>query len=134
MKRTILAILTMGLFWVWVLFADRFFDSSPDGLLLRHETGLAASVEQLGASLYAPAYFAWLGYLYIHPNPTVIDRGPLFLLCVLQLWPLAVFVFRPWPQLSRAVRRSIIGYAAACVVLSACGFAFLHQMSSPLTP
>lgn len=129
MKRTIPAILTVGFFWVWLLVADRFFDSSPDGLVLLHERGPAASVEKFGASLYAPAYFAWLGIDHIRPNSAIINRGPLLLLCLIQLWPLALFVVRPWPQLARPVRRCIIGYAAICVLLTAYGFVILHQMS-----
>ena len=133
MKRTILAILTVGFLSVWLLSADRYFDSSPDGLVLLHEPGLAASVEQFGAALYAPAYIAWLGYIHIGPSMNTIDRSPLFLLCVLQLWPLAVFVFRPWPRLSRPMRGTIIGYAAACGILTVCGFLFLRQLSSAFT-
>ena len=133
MKRAILAILTLSFFWLWLLFAERFFDSSPDGLTLAHEHGFAAAIEQFGASLYSPAYFVWLGYDRIHPNPAVIDRAPLFILCLLQLWPLAVLIFRPWPQLSRTFRRVIIGYSAACLLVTVCGFVLLRHFSSAHT-
>ena len=133
MKRAILAILTLSFFWLWLLFADRFFDSSPDGLMLSHEHGLSATVEQLGVSLYWPAYFVGLGCERIHPSRAVIDRGPLLILCLLQLWPLAVPIFRPWPQLSLTFQRVIIGYSAACALVTVCGFFLLCHFSSTYT-
>jgi hypothetical protein len=133
MKRAILAVLTLSFFWLWLLFADRFFDSSPDGLILSHGHGLSATLEQFGVSLYSPAYFVWLGYERTHPSRAVIDRGPLLVFCLLQLWPLAVLIFRPWPQLSLALRRVIIGYSAACALVTVCGFFLLRHFSSTFT-
>ena len=51
MKRAILAVLTLSFFWLWLLFADRFFDSSPDGLILSHGHGLSVTLQQFGVSL-----------------------------------------------------------------------------------
>ena len=129
MKRAILTILILSFFGLWVLLADYFFASSPDGLWLRHDHGLAAVVEQVGVSLYAPAFFASLGCQYIDPGLGRID-GSFFIWCLLQPWPLAVLIFRPWPQLSRTFRRVIIGYSAACLLLSLCGFVLLRHFTA----
>ena len=48
-------------------------------------------------------------------------------------WPLAVLIFRPWPQLSLAFRQVIIGYSAACALVTVCGFFLLRHFSSTST-
>jgi hypothetical protein len=72
---------------VWLRACDWYFDSVPEGLLLRREGGILALVEDAGVSLYTPAVLASVLWERLIPNTTTIDRSPLFLFSILQLVP-----------------------------------------------
>src|SRR5690606_25911492 len=84
--------------WLWL--ADRFFDGPTTDFSPRYERGLAATGEQVAAALYAPAWLVWeFAFSGWRARSQALDRGPLFLLCILQLWPAFVIAVRPWPRL-----------------------------------
>jgi len=126
-KRALLALFTLGFLCIWLLVWDYFYESTPEGLLFRHDHGLRAVAEEFVAALYAPAYF--LSRAYEQFRSTSTDHLPNLLLSILQLWPLFLLVFRPWPRLSSTTRRVIVSYAVACAVTVVGGFIFFHYLN-----
>lgn len=112
--------------WVWL--ADRFFDGPTTDFSVRYEHGVPALAEQFGAALYTPAWVVWeFAFSGWSARSQTLDRGPLFVLCILQLWPAFILPFRPWRLLSRTSRRVIVGYCALCTITVIGGFIVLHN-------
>lgn len=127
MKRALLFVVSLGFLWIWLVVWDYFYESIPEGLWFRHSHGARAVAEEFVAALYAPAYFLSLAYGKFHSHST--DQLPNLLLSILQLWPLFLLVFRPWPRLSPITRRIIVGYAGVCAVTVVDGFIFFHYLN-----
>lgn len=123
---SVLLLLSFALLVGWVLLADWYFDSSPEGFRPRHEHGFPAFFEQLGASLYTPAYLFQSAVERFRPSGAPIDRGPLFLAAILQPWPIFLLSIRRWSSLARTTKRFVIGYSLALAVLVLFGFGFLR--------
>jgi hypothetical protein len=115
---------------VWLRLCDWYFDSSPEGLLLRTEGGILALVEDAGASLFTPAILAFALWERLIPNATTIDRSPLFLFSVLQLLPYGCLCLARLRRSTR-FRRCVVGYAFGCVFLIVVGFIYLHWTIRP---
>ena len=127
MKRALLALLTVGFLWVWLLVWDYFYESTPEGLLFRHRHGARAIAEEFIAALYAPAYFLSRAYEQFRSSST--DHLPFLILAVLQPWPRFLLCFRPWPRLSRGTRRAVVGYVTIWAVSIPCAFLFFHHLN-----
>lgn len=112
--------------WVWL--ADRFFDSPTTDFSVRYERGLPALAEQFGAALYTPAWLVWeVAFSGSRAESSTLDRGPLFVLLIIQLWPAFILPFRPWHRLSRFSRGVIAGYCFLCATAIVGGFIVLHN-------
>ena len=112
--------------WLWL--ADRFFDSPTTDFNPQHERGFAALIEQIGAALYTPAWFVWeFAFGAWRARSQTLDRAPLFVLLLLQLWPAYILAFRRWHRFSRTLRMVVIGYSGVCLLAVVTGFIVLHR-------
>ena len=123
---SVLLLFSVAFLVVWVLLADWYFDSSPEGFRPRYEHGVSSLVEQLGASFYTPAYLVQSAVERFRSGNAPIHRGPLFIAAILQLWPIFLLSVRRWPSLTRTTKRVVLAYSLIVGVLAVVGFGYLR--------
>lgn len=131
-KAAIFSLLALGLCIAWLAAADWFFDSSPEDLIFRHHHGALAVVEDAAISLYTIPFVGQQIYDAILPSsaPGKIDRGPLFILALIQIVLLFVFVGLAMRG-SHLHRRIAAGYGLTLICTSVAGFITLHVWLRP---